>query len=655
MKKLLLCFVLLSLSVSSYAVQQVFQRGVVVEYTERGEKKPLANVQVVAANANSTVTDEHGAFLLRFNTLMPGERISLQEVGKSGYEIFNVEAVDNWRIARNPDEVFTIVVAKSSFLEKQRKQLLSKATKQATADLEKQQRELQTQFVREKLTSDEFQHRMRLLRQEYEAKLDNLENYVERFVHIDRAELTAAEQKISELIKKGRFNEAIALYEAEDLVAQYRQQMRNIKRLHNDVKTLTAAQTKVEHQRNEIHNAILREVDLLRLQGGERNIARISELYQQLAMADTTNFRAMFRYANELRETNHFNESMRVYGSIERQASALADTLSFLRARMYRGSAYFMLNQFDQGMPLLQTAMPAFEKYLQHSPDSLIYASDFAHGCMSLGYRLCRQKEENLGRKWLYKGIAHIRGMKGLESQYAILLTQTATALRNTVHSDEIIPLTQQAIHILDSLYREKPYIYRARLAYAWSSLGLDYFTQGDDYLEETINAYDRSIALYQKAVELNPEAYRRFLAQTHHFRGDYYQTVEEHALALEDYHEAERLWRADVRTEHQYDAYLSENAYAMGKSYHALGLYQQALETDLNSLRLIEPLYLNAPKFYRSAMGTSLLQIALDYYALGNLMNAQVYCQRAVAADPMWGASRRLLNELQAKLNAKN
>ena len=42
------------------------QNGIVLEYNERNQKTPLPDVEILVANAGSTISDKEGKFLLTF-------------------------------------------------------------------------------------------------------------------------------------------------------------------------------------------------------------------------------------------------------------------------------------------------------------------------------------------------------------------------------------------------------------------------------------------------------------------------------------------------------------------------------------------------------------------------------------------------------------
>ena len=98
-------------SITNKISAQTTQAGMVKEYKETNEKKPLGGVELLISNAPSTISDKKGSFSLQFKTLKPGQKVNIRRIEKLGYEIFNKEALEQWNI--NPEVPFTIVMVKS--------------------------------------------------------------------------------------------------------------------------------------------------------------------------------------------------------------------------------------------------------------------------------------------------------------------------------------------------------------------------------------------------------------------------------------------------------------------------------------------------------------------------------------------------------------
>ena len=84
-----------------YSFAQTIQPGLTLEYNEKNTKTPLGGVEIVIRDAGSTVSDAKGNFTLTFNTLQPGDKVVYRQIQKSGFEIFNKQALEQWYISKD--------------------------------------------------------------------------------------------------------------------------------------------------------------------------------------------------------------------------------------------------------------------------------------------------------------------------------------------------------------------------------------------------------------------------------------------------------------------------------------------------------------------------------------------------------------------------
>ena len=89
------------------------QKKYVKKYNDAKKKTPLAGVELVVNNAGSNVSGKDGRFTLSFRTLKPGDKVDVRKIEKTGYEIFNKDALEAWRIANDGSE-FMVVLCKSA-------------------------------------------------------------------------------------------------------------------------------------------------------------------------------------------------------------------------------------------------------------------------------------------------------------------------------------------------------------------------------------------------------------------------------------------------------------------------------------------------------------------------------------------------------------
>lgn len=580
-------FVFICLSFFSAVWAQSDQIGYVLEYQEGNRKTPLANVEIVANNAGSTITDKRGRFTLHFRTLGPGDRIHLRHVVKPGYEVFNMAALENLHVS-NQDDPIEIILIKTETLAAMRRTMVTNATRQADLQLEQVQQELDRKFRQNEFDRQEYEERLKEIQKAYEEKLENIDNYIDRFVHIDLTELNEQERKILNLVHEGRFEEAISIYNETDRINELALLGHNRRKLESDAQTLRQTLTEIQAEKAELFNSLNRQVDLLRMQGGTRNLQRIQQLLHDIAFADTTDLPPVFTYGRELRRNAKFHEALELYRNLSQWALLKNDTIQFYRSNMFEGVCQYKLGNDKEADEILRNAMWKYVALLQHTSDSIAFIPDLAYGSNIFGQLLCKKGHYDHGRDFFQYGLAllHKYQKQGgqfvsseIESQYANMLVCASNSLEQSRFLEESIFSCREAIRILDRLYKAQPYLYREALAFAWTSLGKHFLLQqGSEPKSE--NAFRKALQYYEEGEAHNPDFYRRLAAECRQCLGDLYFARNDFEQAIGCYR-----WSLDVWThEHTrnsdliFDGKLSHVCRALSKCYLELEDYASAL-----------------------------------------------------------------------------
>lgn len=269
------------------AFAQTSQKGVVKEYREENSKRPLAGVEVEITNAGSVVSDRKGGFLLEFRTFKPGQKVNVRRIEKSGYEIFNKEALEQWNI--NPDEPFTIVMVKQELFKEIRDNYSRISSKSYAEQYEKEKAALDKERQEGRLSEERHREELEKLSDWYDAQLDNLDNYVDRFARIDLAELDENERTIIQLVKEGKLEEAMARYDEWGLIEIIESEVTDLSEIRNAVDDLNALMEEKEALLKEQWSKFQRELDFRILTGGRKGYDMASEMLMRAAKADPNN------------------------------------------------------------------------------------------------------------------------------------------------------------------------------------------------------------------------------------------------------------------------------------------------------------------------------------------------------------------------------
>lgn len=251
---ILMCILMHLLVFESNA--QCVQKCVVMEYNETEKKSPLGGVEVLVINAGSTISDSNGNVTLKFRTQKPGDKVTVRRIEKSGYEIFNKDALTQWNITK--EGVFQIVMCRSDRFKQIRDNYFAISSASYAKQRKAEEAKLQALKKQGRIKQAEYEKEIARIEEEYEQRLMDIDAYIDRFARIDLSELSAEEAKAIELFRNGDIEGAIKAYEDMKLEEQYFQSVKNYLKAERAADSLGVIQKKHEELRDSINAAIIR-------------------------------------------------------------------------------------------------------------------------------------------------------------------------------------------------------------------------------------------------------------------------------------------------------------------------------------------------------------------------------------------------------------
>lgn len=280
MQRVLLIFCcILSFLFRSELLAQSNQQVQILEYNGKEKKTPLKGVSLSVQNAATTMSDEQGTLNLQFRTLKAGDAVQVRRIDLAGYEIFNKDAVDAWTIS--PKKVFTLVLSKSDRIKTLCEQYNAVASESYARQLKKDKDALSRLKTEGKLNQQNYEQRIKELEEQYNSQLDNLENYVDRFAHIDLSELSDEEQKIIELVQQGEIDKAISLYEEMDLLSKYQLQSEDLKSVRSSITDLDSLSQQKNESKDELVKILKQQIELYEQQGDQMKADSLRQVIEK--------------------------------------------------------------------------------------------------------------------------------------------------------------------------------------------------------------------------------------------------------------------------------------------------------------------------------------------------------------------------------------
>lgn len=626
-KKIILIVYTLSLfCVTSYA--QSVQQGVVKEYNEKLAKTPLGEVEIVISNASSTVSDGMGSFILQFRTLKPGDKVNVRRIEKLGYEVFNKEALEQWFISRD-SLPFTIVMCRSDRFKRIRDTYSQVSSESYKKQQKKEEARLEAERKAGKLKEAEYEAAQKRLNDEYDRRLENLDNYVDKFARIDLSEISAIEAEIIELVQKGNIEAAIKKYDDLHLEEKYKEEVAVIE-------ALTTATNQSQTSRDCLFASIMRKNEMLRLAGGRENFEKIGKSLKETAMNDTSYYAALWEYALFCLDNNIY-EDAEVF--LKKCLANTTDSMKLSDIYNRLGGIFERTNRRDEAEYNFKTALT----YL----DSLKNKKEIATINNNLGVLFFHIRQHQQAKMYLEKAISlreELFDTNNIESVYELAcsynnLGMTFAGMLRFEESEKAYLKTLP----LDSITeRNGNTIQRNHIGTTYNNLATTY---------HRLSSYQKAETYYQKSIEkrlvyvnYNPEKYLPDLI-----------TTESNMAVL--YMEQGKLSEAKAMAE---DAILKINPLfnKYPNAYRTLAI--NCYNTIANIYNLQKE-YQEAASYYKNAIDNANMlppsrnATYVKGVLLGNYGAVQVNCKNYSQGEKAYKESLGLLEQMQSEANLPN
>jgi tetratricopeptide (TPR) repeat protein len=609
------------LSITMIVWSQATQPCVVLQYNQKENKTSLPGVEVMASNAGSTVSDNEGKLTLSFRTLKPGDKVNLISAKKTGYELFNKEAVEQWNVTRN-NTPFAIVLVKSEYFAELKGKLTQASTVSYRAKYEQALRELEQQKTTGKLKEEEFNKKYDELEERFKEQLRNLDNYIDQFARIDLNEVSEEEQRILKMVEQGKIDEAVKAYEELDISGKLRQARENKKALFEAKAKIEEEETRQNQTIEELKAKQDREIATLKLAGGKDNYDKIGRMLKENALVDSTDIKTVKEYAIFAFNQKNFKEAEKFF--LICLNGSRNDSYQQSVIQNFLGVLYMDLHDYAKAEEYFLKALDNRSQLFSQNPDA--YRADLAVA------------QNNLGA--MYKDLHDYKKaeeyfLRTLENR-TLLFNQNPDEYRTglaTIQNNlgglylELHDYTKAekyclgALENLIQMFNQNPDAYRAELAGNQHNLGVLYlnlhdYAKAEEYYLKTLE--NRTMLFNQ-----NPDAYRVDLATIQNNLGVLY-------LDLHDYTKAEEYYLMALENRIQllnqnpdaYRAILALTQRCLGDLYFETKDFIKAEDFFLQALENYTVLFEKQPDTFRARLAWIQYSLMFIYYKDDNKLN---------------------------------
>ena len=517
---------------------QCIEKGKVMQYQGKTSKVVLGGVEILAANAGSTISGVQGDFSLNFKKLKAGDRVKIMRVEKTGYILFNKEAVDQWHISRT-GQPFTIVMCKEEKYREIRNNYERISSESYAKKMKAEENRLSALRKQNKLTEENYKKRLEQLHYDYETQLENLDTYIDRVSRYDLSELSEKENDIISLMQQGKVDEALSAYDEMNLEEKLEREI-------NIIGSLSIAEDKLnkEAQDNrqkalQTYEAICRKNDILYLAGGSENIKKIKESMRKVAFADTTFTRAMVNYVLFLEKDQEYMEALDMVLIALRNSKDDTEQYSI---SLITGEILTNLGEFDEAEELYQYSYEFLCKIYKDEPELIaIYGGGVLEGMATLFFMQGKSKEA----EEVYAQRSELRNLlnETLGITYSMSdIMSDINRVRNLIsrHSfDAAIDLAYKTRDNLEKLCKDsnKDFERKKYLSILYSHIASAFY-QKRNFTEAYTNI-DKSISLLEDICKTHFNEYAKALSEAYDLKGGILRATAKYYGAIDSYRKA--------------------------------------------------------------------------------------------------------------------
>lgn len=686
MKKLFL-FILSAVSLLS-GMAQIKQEGIVMQYNGTQQKSALGNVEIAVYGAAHALSDaKTGAFTLSFVTSKQGDALRFRQgyPRRSGYEVFNNETLNNWNLSTS--RKLTVVLCTTEYMQ-QRKASLTKVTEAYYSKrLAQQKEELEKAQTAKRIADEEYAIKLQQIEDDYYEALENLDNYIDRFAHIDLSEVSDRERRILTLVDQGKIDEAIDEYDKLDLVSKRIQAKQNVVNARQGIAKLEQTMAANKLADDSLSMSLNNYINTLMLKGGKANYDKIGQMLRDVADADTTDYDAMNKCASFFMKQKKYDVALeyflRIKSSLEKRADESNRQIELMAELCQNlGYVYEEMTDFNQAEAYLKYSLEQFSKLFEQSPEMYRDAYMTIHNTMGTFffetqnfqraieyYTMSVEQAEILYGEYpeeygmtlanMVYNLANVHSKVNdyakaeaeflrAEEQFRQEPDQAAMEVRDalarvqhrrgvlymsTHQIEQAEELLQKANQLYKDLYDNNPDFYRYMYAVSFNSLGnLQMFIDGtkcNDY-------YFKALPLFEELYLQNIQAFGIELSRVYMNIGNGYGFTNEFDKTEEYYRKS-----LDIK-EKLYEKYPDAFRFDVASSYCNMAdmycyteKYEQAELYCMKSKPLFETLYEQEPEAFGQAYAIAFNTIAILYVKLKKYSVALEYINKALEAFP--------------------
>ena len=604
MKRILLTVLFFKLALIP-AISQVAVKGIITEAntnpTSVVSKKSLPGVQVKAWGATAPdVSDNTGGFRLVFEGKKPGDAVVGVSLEKTGYEIFNSDVINSWKVSSDPNWVEKIKMCPAGTIARLSNENYLNLYNTLLTQFNNKKQEINKLKISDAVLSDT----LKALEEKFHAQENKLQEYALRFARIDFDDVSDLYRKAYVLFSQGQLDSVAIVLEEADLMARTDLRLKERNRIEK-------VKTEVAMQERENEAGMKEDMEAIKMLAQTYTIKfeyeKATMMYDRLVQIDSLNVDNLLLSADFFGATKQYDRAI----SLSIRIINLPDALEWQKGNAYGQIATLQeeMGKFDDALKNYFECFTVYKDLSDKNPTVKLFKQNLAISYQFLGHihQSMGHMEEALIyienyyqlNKELYEANPRSEEMKkGLAISYQFL----GHIHHSMGHMEEALKYFEEYNKLMKQLYEAnlRSESLKDFLAISYQHLGEIHQSMG--HSEEALKYFKNFNQFCKELYELNPQSedIKNGLSISYEKLGDIHQSMGQMEEAIKHfeyrYKFSKELYDANPRNIELLES-LAISYYKLAMVYKAVGNNTTAKQRFAEWKRIISFLVANVPQ----------------------------------------------------------
>lgn len=354
---------------------------------------------------------------------------------------------------------------------------------------------------------------------------------------------TKQELKMLKGMTLQQIDKAIALYDKQDMLKQYRTLSAEVQAQTGELSAVRLEMSETKRGIDSIRNMVLNEVQLLRMTGKKGNIDRALTIMKSMIDVNPADISLMKPYLDIKLQSYEYDECERVLLMFEANCQ---DEFDLARIHQNMGTVAYNRNRLRESISLFESALAVYNKYIEREGWGYKNVCTFVMYTYNILSQIYNKLQDRDSTLLFMNNVLRIGDLAVRYDQvdapvfYASAIVGMANKYKTFGMAEKADSIYNVAFKYIEPAYRDAPF--RNGSVYAFYHMN-----HARDYMAE--KKYAEAVPFADKAVEVLGEMYQTLpdwsrinYFESKRLRAELYSATDEYEKAQQMFAEAEKL-----------------------------------------------------------------------------------------------------------------